>query len=820
MFYRKTFFWLSLLLIVIILSCSTSKKGILNKEYHALTSKYNVIFNGKEAFSVGEEILLEAFEENFYDYIPVEPISLRGEDIDQTTIVPGFDRAEEKAVKAIQKHSINIKNIQYNREIEKAYLLLGKARYFDRRFFPALEAFNFLLETGASWSNFLDAKIWREKTNIRLKNYELAIENLRPLARKLISKNKYFSIANATVADAFMKLKKEDSTLYYIKRAAKNESKKMLKARYLFLTGQLFESIKEKDSAQWAYKQIIDLNRKAPRKFFVQALLKQNLLDTSLAYSYHIESLEKMLKNYENDPYEHFIYRALAELYFKQKKDSIGLSYLEKSLESVSLDSYTKIENLKFLADHHLKKGNYVVSGGFLDKLLSIYEKNSTQYKRAKRKRENLNEVISYEKTAQNTDSIIKLALLDKDEQFIYFENYINLKRQKEIQKLKEAEESANSQSINRLKTAFYFYNPNQLLKGRQNFLTVWGDRPNLDNWRSSEAILTPKEFAIQDKKKSDNFFVIQETPESYVSLVPSKKEEIDSLILLNQQSYLQLGMIYKEKFNDFDLAQNRLKKALNLNPPEGIASQALYHLYRMAEKDSILIAETYRINLLNNYPDTPFAILLTDPKNYDLSKIKTPELLYEKVLKLFENQKFSETLKEIELLTVISSGSRIEPKINLLKAHTIGRLEGISSWKKALKSVASDYSAFEEGIEAKNLIDKIESLQNLDDNSVIYKNYKWIFPFESSNNKAIDTFYSQIKRETSIYNKSLSVSKDNYNEDYVFIVIHGIRDLNEIEVLKNRIEFDQEKLVNFDNFVTLASQYREYIKNKTWKTN
>ena len=35
-------------------------------------------------------------------------------------------------------------------------------------------------------------------------------------------------------------------------------------------------------------------------------------------------------------------------------------------------------------------------------------------------------------------------------------------------------------------------------------------------------------------------------------------------------------------------------------------------------------------------------------------------------------------------------------------------------------------------------------------------------------------------------------------------------------------IEFEQhkEKLVNFDNFVTLTSQYREYIKNKTWKTN
>ena len=168
---------------------------------------------------------------------------------------------------------------------------------------------------------------------------------------------------------------------------------------------------------------------------------------------------------------------------------------------------------------------------------------------------------------------------MDKDEQLIYFENYINLKRQKEAQRIKESNDNRNSQRMNQLETSFYFYNPNQLLKGRQAFFTVWGDRPNLDNWRSSEAILAPKEFEIQEKKESNNFFVIQETPQSYVSLIPNKKEEIDSLILLSQQSYLQLGMIYKEKFNDFDLAQNRLKKALNLNPPKGIASQALTEL-------------------------------------------------------------------------------------------------------------------------------------------------------------------------------------------------------------------------------------------------
>ena len=208
------------------LSCSTSKKGLLNKEYHALTTKYNVLFNGKEAYTIGETILSEAFEENFYELLPVEPINLRGENFDETTIVPGFDRAEEKAVKAIQKHSIKIDETQYNRQIDEAYLLLGKARYFDRRFFPALEAFNFLLESGANPSVYFEGRIWREKTNIRLKNIELAVENLRPLVQSISVKNKFYPLANATLADAFIQLKQIDSASFYIDRAARYEPKR------------------------------------------------------------------------------------------------------------------------------------------------------------------------------------------------------------------------------------------------------------------------------------------------------------------------------------------------------------------------------------------------------------------------------------------------------------------------------------------------------------------------------------------------------------------------------------------------------------------
>ena len=86
-----------------------------------------MLYNGKEAFAVGKKILEELNEDDFYNLLSVEPISLRGENIDNSTIIPGFQKAEEKSVKAIQKHSMNIKGHQKNRLIDEAYILLFSA---------------------------------------------------------------------------------------------------------------------------------------------------------------------------------------------------------------------------------------------------------------------------------------------------------------------------------------------------------------------------------------------------------------------------------------------------------------------------------------------------------------------------------------------------------------------------------------------------------------------------------------------------------------------------------------------------------------------
>ena len=96
----------------------------------------------------------------------------------------------------------------------------------------------------------------------------------------------------------------------------------------------------------------------------------------------------------------------------QQNQDSLALDYFNMSMTSTFLDSYTEIENFQDLADYHFTKGAYMKSGNFLDKLLPLFDEKTTAYKKLKRKRDNLDEVIAYEKTVQDTDSLLGLMSL------------------------------------------------------------------------------------------------------------------------------------------------------------------------------------------------------------------------------------------------------------------------------------------------------------------------------------------------------------------------------------------------------------------------
>ena len=71
---------------------------------------------------------------------------------------------------------MNIDGYERNPQIDEAYLMLGKARYYEYRYLPALEAFNYILYKYPTSNNVYQAKVWREKINIKMDNEVLAIK--------------------------------------------------------------------------------------------------------------------------------------------------------------------------------------------------------------------------------------------------------------------------------------------------------------------------------------------------------------------------------------------------------------------------------------------------------------------------------------------------------------------------------------------------------------------------------------------------------------------------------------------------------------------
>ena len=115
---------------------------------------------------------------------------------------------------------MKIDGSEYNPQIDESFIMLGKARYFEQRFIPALEAFNYVLAYYPASNSIAQAKIWKEKTHIRLDNNELAITNLRKLIKIEDLDDQDFADASAMLSQAFLNLEIYDTALTYIKDAS------------------------------------------------------------------------------------------------------------------------------------------------------------------------------------------------------------------------------------------------------------------------------------------------------------------------------------------------------------------------------------------------------------------------------------------------------------------------------------------------------------------------------------------------------------------------------------------------------------------------
>ena len=245
---------------------------------NALATKDNILYNGGLAMDKGIKDLKTSYVDNYWEILPIERLMVL-QDADFSEEVkanPNFEIAETKSIKAIQKHSMNIDGVERNPQMDEAHLMLGKSRYYQQRFVPALEAFNYVLYKYPASDKIYEVKIWREKTNIRLDNDALAVTNLNRLLKQIKFKDQIFADANAALSQAFLNLEEKDSAVAKLKLAKEFTKQDEEKARYDFIIGQIYQELGYKDSAIASYESVIKMNRKSPREYIIQAYVKKS----------------------------------------------------------------------------------------------------------------------------------------------------------------------------------------------------------------------------------------------------------------------------------------------------------------------------------------------------------------------------------------------------------------------------------------------------------------------------------------------------------------------------------------------------------------
>lgn len=709
------------------ISCSTKKDAFLNRNWHSVNTKFNVLYNGNVALQNGLKELNSKYKDDYWKRLSIEPLKV------EELAIPGitgtkdnsntsFEKAEEKAVKAVQKHSMNIAGKEHNQQIDDAYLLLGKSRYYSQRFVPALEAFNYVLEKYPTADLIHETRIWKAKTQLRLNNEERALQLLQFMLKKEeLLEDDILEKTHTAIAMVYTEMDSTDMVVHHLKRAAITDNDKEQKARNLFILGQIYRERSELDSSQTAFQKVIEM-KKIPYKYRIHSQIeKAKNLSDSTDTSALVETLDKLIKDRDNRPYLDELHYQTGLVHQKLGRIDASQEHFVKSVHTKSAKPFQQGLSYEELGNIYFDKAKFVDAGAYYDSVLSIpvANKNTKRLRRLKRKRENLEEVISFEEITQRTDSILDVVSMTKDEQTAFFQAHIDALKEVE-EKAKEAELNAGFGSFDDTRSQasgngkWYFYNTQVVGFGAQEFERVWGNRPLEDNWRLSDKTV----FRADEEEESTEIIVdeIEDSKKydvtSYLERIPTEKRVIDSIKSVRSDAYYNLGLIYKEQFKVYELATDKFERLLTFSPEERLILPTKYHLYKAYLEMNSSKSSNYKKDITTNYADSKYAKLILNPQSIiaEAANENSPENVYKKAFYEYEEKKYEEVITKTGTAIKQYPDLPILPKFELLRAYAIGKKNGVEAFKAALEFVKLNYSNTEEGKKAAQVIETISA--------------------------------------------------------------------------------------------------------------
>ena len=630
-----------LLIALLLTSCSTKNNTAKTRWWHAFNARYNTYYNGSEAFIDGSIEKESSHKDNCTEVLPLYTVANKqSREVGKSN----FDRAIEKAEKAIKLHSIKArpewtknrrktaKDIEwlgrreYNPFLWHAWLLLGKSQFQQGQFEEAAATFSYMSRLYQTQPAIYGiARAWQAKSYVEL-DWLYDAEDLIIKQRRDTMHYRAEKDWDYTLADYYLRSEQYQEAVPYLRKVIRHEHRRKQKAREWYIMGQIQTLLGQKDEAYKAYRHVIRLN--PPYELEFNARIAQTEVMPATDAKGKISRLKRMARSDNNKEYLDQVYYAIGNVYLTQRDTLHAIEAYEEGNKKATRAGIEKGVLLLTLGNLYWDCEKYGDAQRCYGEAIGLLDKDRKDYQQLSDRSKILDELAPHADAVALQDSLQRLAKMPEEQRNKVIDKIIEdlIKKEKEEQRAREEAEAENTlreqearngvAQANRpnrttqpaasaaggQKGLWYFYNPQAVSQGKQTFQQQWGRRENKDNWRRINQ--TVVNFASEDTEQPDSLGNTEmsdvETPadstateapadssyldphkrEYYLAQIPFTDEQIAESDNLIKDGLFHSGIIFKDKLDNLPLGEKALSRLTTQYADYEHNDEAWYHLF------------------------------------------------------------------------------------------------------------------------------------------------------------------------------------------------------------------------------------------------
>ncbi|MDE7125606.1 MAG: tetratricopeptide repeat protein, partial [Muribaculaceae bacterium] len=505
-------------------------------------------------------------------------------------------------------------------------------------------------------------------------------------------------------------------------QAALKDSSSPQKTRIHFLLGQIYARMGEKDKA---YKEFHDAGKSSSASYRTKfnARIKQSEVYSGADVEPEVKALKRMVRYDRNKDYLDQVYYAIGNLYLSRGDTLKAMENYRTAVDKSTRSGIEKAIVQVTLGNLYFDRHEYADAQPCYSQGVPMLPETYPDYKTLRKRSDVLDELAIYSQNVKLQDSLLHLAAMPEEKRMEVIDGIIKrLKEQEEREAAERARDEylAEQQAIgSNLQTgaanapnsfvlnadnSWYFYNQATRNAGRTEFQRRWGSRKLEDDWRRrNKATFSTSDFDTENEDDDENENEDEENngstipdennpegltneelarreamendphyPEYYLKQIPSTEAEKAQSNEIIQEGLYNMGVILKDKLEDFNAARSEFDRLLTEYPDNIYRPEVYYNLYLMLIREHRRAeAEYYRQLILSEFPESKYGIAMRDPEYIDklLEMDERQEALYSQTYEDYLNNRNDRVHAAYDTMTTNYPLSKIMPKFMFLHA-------------------------------------------------------------------------------------------------------------------------------------------------------